>query len=66
MKTNMKSCKATEPARVKSPDGEATAQWPGGNQAPSLKSAAAAEPSEFSAFKECQDLLRKCLTGHRL
>jgi AraC-like DNA-binding protein len=38
-----------------------TAQDPSGNQAPSLKSVAEAEPSELFAFKECQDLFRKRL-----
>jgi AraC-like DNA-binding protein len=66
MKTDVKSCRLTGPTRVKPPDGEATAQWPGGNQAPSLKWAAAVKPPEFFAFKECQDLLRKRLAGLRL
>jgi AraC-like DNA-binding protein len=66
MKTNIKSCRATEPIRVKPPDGEATAQCPGGNQTPSLKWAPQAESSEFFALKVCQDLLRKRLTGLRL
>jgi hypothetical protein len=42
------------------------AQGPSGNQAPSLKSVAEAEPSELFAFKECQDLLRTRLTGPML
>ena len=66
MKTNTKSCRVTGPTRAKPPDGEATAQCPGGNQAPSLKLAAEAESPEFFAFKECQALLRKRLTGPRL
>jgi len=66
MKTDMKSSRVTGPTRVKPPDGEATAHCPSGNQAPSLKLAAEAEPPEFVAFKACQDLLRKCLTGPRL
>jgi AraC-like DNA-binding protein len=65
MKTKMKSCTATEPARVKPPDSEATAQYPGGNEASSVKSASV-EPQEFFAFKACQDLLRNRLTGPRL
>ena len=62
MKTVMKSCRVTGPTRAKPPEREATAQCPSESQAPSLKSAAEAEPSEFFAFKECQDLFRTRLT----
>ena len=62
MKTAMKSRGATGPTRTKAPDSEATAQGPSGCQAASLKWAAAVEPLEFLAFKECQDLFRTRLT----
>jgi AraC-like DNA-binding protein len=61
MKTGMKSCRVTGPTRVKPPEGEATAQCPSESQTPSLTSAAEAEPPEFFAFRECQDLFRKRL-----
>ena len=63
MKTGMKSYRVTGPTRAKPPDAEATAPCPSGNQAPSLKWAAEVEPSEFVAFRECQDLFRKRLTA---
>ena len=63
MKTGMKSCRVTGPTRVKPPDAAATAQCPSESHAPSLTSAAETEPPEFFAFKECQDLFRKRLTG---
>jgi AraC-like DNA-binding protein len=68
MKTGMKSCRVTGPTRTKPPEGETTAQCPSENQAPSLTSAAEAGPSEFFAFKECQDLFRTRLAGslHRI
>ena len=62
MKANMKSCRVT-PTRVKPPDGEPTAPCPSESQAQSLKWTAEAEPSEFFAFRECQDLFRKRLAG---
>ena len=58
MKTDVKSCTLTGPARTKAPDAEATAHGPSGNQAASLKRAAAVEPLELFAFKECQNLFR--------
>src|ERR1035437_3920428 len=61
MKTDVKSCTVTGPARTKAPDAQATAQGPSGNQA--LKWVAEAEPSDLFAFKECQDLFRTQLTG---
>ncbi|MEI7937749.1 MAG: helix-turn-helix transcriptional regulator [Verrucomicrobiota bacterium] len=63
MKTDVKSCTVTGPARTKGPDAEATPQGPRANQAASLQWAAEAEPSELFAFKECQDLFRTRLTG---
>jgi AraC-like DNA-binding protein len=61
MKTDTISCMVAGPARTKPLESEATAQWPGESHAPSLASAAEAEPPEFFAFKECQDLIRKRL-----
>jgi len=62
VKTDVKSCTETGPARTKAPDAEATAQGPSGKQAAPLKWAAAVEPLELFAFKECQDLFRTQLT----
>jgi AraC-like DNA-binding protein len=65
MKADMKRRGVTGPTRTKAPDAEATAQGPSGSQAPSLislKWVAEVEPSEFFAFKECQDLFRTRLT----
>ena len=63
MKTEVKTCRVSGPARTKAPDAEATIQSPSGNQAASLKWAAEAEPSELFTFKECEDLFRARLTG---
>src|ERR1035441_6719095 len=62
VKTDIKSCEVTGPARTKAPDAEATAQGPSGNKAASLKGVAEVEPAELFAFKECQDLFRTRLT----
>jgi AraC-like DNA-binding protein len=62
MKADMKRRRVTGPTRTKAPDAEAPAQGPSGNQAASLKWVAEVEPSELSAFKECQDLFRTRLT----
>jgi AraC-like DNA-binding protein len=61
MKTDMTSCTVTGPARTKPPESEAMAQCPGESHATWPASAAEAEPPEFFAFKECQDLFRKRL-----
>ena len=63
MKTDVKSCGVTGPARTKTPDAEAASQGPSGNQAAALKWVAAVEASELFGFKECQALLRTRLTG---
>jgi hypothetical protein len=61
MKADRKSRRVTRPIRTKAPDAEATAHGPAGNQPASSKWVAQVEPSEFFAFKECQDLFRKRL-----
>ena len=62
MKTDIKSRKVTGPTRTKAPETEATAQGPSRSQAAALKWVVEVEPSEFFAFKECQDLFRTRLT----
>src|ERR1039457_3902580 len=63
MKTGMKSCGVTGRAPTKALDAEVSAQGSNGNQAASLKWAAAVESSQLFAFKECHDLFRTRLTG---
>jgi hypothetical protein len=53
MKTDAKSCGVTGPTPTKAPDAEAPAQGASGNQGVLWNWAAAVEPSDVFAFKEC-------------